>query len=196
MWLNDNLIKFLESSGEISKTTIFISDLKKIRLITVPTKPAKKIDKLVSRELLETLLIIGTGFEQDRYLITNSKNSSIPLLENDNEETTYVSQIILPIWVDNELKGSVTLASNKRLLDDYDLELAKSIQIFIEESIINSINEEFLKKSEKKKVKTILKKDTTDLNELNSNENMKNSTPLDSPNFLEENSEFSEEFEL
>lgn len=196
MWLNDNLIKFLESSGEISKTTIFISDLKKIRLITVPTKPAKKIDKLVSRELLETLLIIGTGFEQDRYLITNSKNSSIPLLENDNEETTYVSQIILPIWVDNELKGSVTLASNKRLLDDYDLELAKSIQIFIEESIINSINEEFLKKSEKKKVKTILKKDTTDLNELNSNENMKNSTPLDSANFLEEDSEFSEEFEL
>jgi len=164
MWLNENLIKFIESSAEISKTNIYVSDLRKIRLLAVPTKASKKIDRLVSRELLESLLIIGTGLEQDRYIMTTSKNSTIPLIENENENTenNFVSQIILPIWVDNELKGSLILTSEKRQLDDYDLELAKGIQIFIEESIINSINEEFLKKSEKKKLKTaILKKEKT-----------------------------------
>jgi len=164
MWLNENLIKFIESSAEISKTNIYVSDLRKIRLLAVPTKASKKIDRLVSRELLESLLIIGTGLEQDRYIMTTSKNSTIPLIENESENTenNFVSQIILPIWVDNELKGSLILTSEKRQLDDYDLELAKGIQIFIEESIINSINEEFLKKSEKKKLKTaILKKEKT-----------------------------------
>lgn len=160
MWLNENLIKFIESSAEISKTTIYVSDLRKIRIMAVPTKASKKIDKLISREVLESLLIIGTGLEQDRYIMTSSKNSTIPLIEDENVETNFVSQIILPLWVDNELKGSLILTSEKRQLDDYDLELAKSIQIFIEESIINSINEEFLKKTEKKKIKsTILKKE-------------------------------------
>ncbi len=158
MYLNDNLIKFLESSAEISKTTIFISDIKKIKLETVPDKSAKKVDKLISRELLESLLIIGTGIEQDRYII-NSKNNVIPLLDNEEGEVNFTSQIILPVWADNELQGSLILTSNNRILDDYDLELARSIQIFIEESIINDINEEYLNKTEKKKIKTVLKKD-------------------------------------
>ena len=88
MWLNENLVKFIESSAEISKTTIYVSDLKKIRLLAVPTKASKKLDKIVSRELLESLLIIGTGLEQDRYIMTSSKNSTIPLLEEENTETT------------------------------------------------------------------------------------------------------------
>ena len=158
MYLNDNLIKFLESSAEISKTTIFVSDIKKIRIVTVPNKTAKKVDKLVSRELLESLLVIGTGIEQDRYII-NSKNNVIPLLDNEGEGIDFTSQIILPVWADNELQGSLILTSNNRILDDYDLELARSIQIFIEESIINDINEEYLNKTEKKKIKTVLKKD-------------------------------------
>lgn len=158
MYLNENLIKFLESSAEISKTTIYISDIKKIRLVTVPNKSAKKLDKLVSRELLESLLIIGTGIEQDRYIV-NSKNHIIPLLEDGTEEINFTSQIILPIWADNELQGSLILTSDNRILDDYDLELARSIQMFIEESIINDINEEYLNKTEKKKIKTVLKKD-------------------------------------
>jgi len=172
MWLNENLVKFIESSAEISKTTIYVSDLKKIRLLAVPTKASKKLDKIVSRELLESLLIIGTGLEQDRYIMTSSKNSTIPLLEEENTETNFVSQIILPLWVDNELKGSLILTSEKRQLDDYDLELAKSIQIFIEESIINSINEDFLKKNDKKKIKTtILKKEPENINDNETEEN-------------------------
>ena len=163
MWLNENLIKFIESSAAISKTTIYISDLRRIRLLAEPTKASLQLDRLVSRELLESLLVIGTGLEQDRYIMINSKNSTIPLIEeidetDENTDNNFVSQIILPLWVDNELKGSLVLTSEKRQLDDYDLELAKSIQIFIEESIINSINEEFLKKTEKKKLKTTLLK--------------------------------------
>ena len=158
MYLNENLIKFLESSADISKTVIFVSDTKKIRIETVPNKSAKKVDSLISRELLESLLIIGTGIEQDRYII-NSKNNVIPLLDNEEGEVNFTSQIILPVWADNELQGSLILTSNNRILDDYDLELARSIQIFIEESIINDINEEYLNKTEKKKIKTVLKKD-------------------------------------
>ena len=104
MYLNENLIKFLESSAEISKTTIYVSDIKKIRIVTVPNKSAKKIAKWISRELLESLLIIGTGIEQDRYIV-NSKNHIIPLLEDGTEEINFTSQIILPIWADNELQG-------------------------------------------------------------------------------------------
>lgn len=162
MWLNENLIKFIESSAEISKATIYISDIRKIKISAVPSKKAEKIDKLVSREILETLLVIGTGIEQDRYLIINSKNNVIPLLEDENEKINFISQIILPLWADNELKGALILVSENRKLDDYDLELARSIQIFIEESIINSINEEYLKSTEKKKIKSVLKKEKTE----------------------------------
>lgn len=159
MWLNDNLIKFIESSADISRTTIFISNLRKMRLSTVPNKSAKKLDKLMSRELLENLLVIGTGLEQDRYLIINSKNSTIPLLDEDSEEPKFTSQIILPLWVDNELYGSFTMAAQNRNLDDYDLELARSIQIFIEEAIINFINDDYVKETEKKKAKPVIKKE-------------------------------------
>lgn len=162
MWLNENLIKFIESSAEISKATIYISDIRKIKISAVPSKKAEKIDKLVSREILETLLVIGTGIEQDRYVIINSKNNVIPLLEDENEKINFISQIILPLWADNELKGALILVSENRKLDDYDLELARSIQIFIEESIINSINEEYLKNTEKKKIKSVLKKEKTE----------------------------------
>lgn len=162
MWLNENLIKFIESSAEISKATIYISDIRKIKISAVPSKKAEKIDKLVSREILETLLVIGTGIEQDRYVIINSKNNVIPLLEDENEKINFISQIILPLWADNELKGALILVSENRKLDDYDLELARSIQIFIEESIINSINEEYLKSTEKKKIKSVLKKEKTE----------------------------------
>lgn len=158
MYLNENLIKFLESSAEISKTTIYVSDIKKIRIETVPKKAAKKVDKLISRELLESLLVIGTGIEQDRYII-NSQSNVIPLLEDSPEEVNFTSQIILPVWADNELQGSLIVTSDNRVLDDYDLELARSVQMFIEESIINDINEEYLSKTEKKKIKTVLKKD-------------------------------------
>jgi len=159
MWLNENLIKFIESSADISKTTIFISNLRKIRLSTIPNKPAKKLDELMSRELLENLLVIGTGIEQDKYLIINSKSSTIPLLNENDDEPKFSSQIILPLWVDNDLYGCFIMATQNRLLDDYDLELARSIQIFIEESIINFINDDYLKETEKKKNKSLLKKD-------------------------------------
>ena len=157
MWINENLIKFLESSSTISKTNFYISDLKKMRILVMPEKRAELPNKLISREILESLLIIGTGVEQDKYIIINSKNNVIPLFEEDNED--YVSQIILPIWADNELKGSLIFVSDTRKFDDYDLELARSVQIFIEESIINTINEEYLKKTEKKKIKSIIKKE-------------------------------------
>lgn len=162
MWLNENLIKFIESSTEISKVRICVSDLKNLRICAVPGQDAVVINKIISRELLESLLIIGTGIEQDKYIITNSKTNSIPLLDNESKRTNYMSQIILPLWADNELKGSLILVSDNRKLDDYDLELARSMQIFIEESIINSINEEFLKKSDKKKNKSILKSENSD----------------------------------
>lgn len=185
MWLNENLIKFIESSAAISKTTIYISDLRRIRLLAEPTKASLQLDRLVSRELLESLLVIGTGLEQDRYIMINSKNSTIPLIEeidetDENTDNNFVSQIILPLWVDNELKGSLVLTSEKRQLDDYDLELAKSIQIFIEESIINSINEEFLKKTEKKKLKTtLLKKEPKTISKPKSAEPIEPLDPLE-----------------
>lgn len=177
MWLNENLIKFIESSAEISKATIFISDLKKVRISAVPTKKAETVNKLVSREVLESLLVIGTGIEQDKYIILNSKNNVIPLLDDENEKIDFISQIILPIWADNELKGALILVSDNRKLDDYDLELARSIQIFIEESIINSINEEFLQKTEKKKIKSILKKD--EKNDTNNDDIIPVNNPID-----------------
>ena len=159
MWINENLIKFLESSCTISKINFYISDLKKIRVSVVPSKRAEMPNQLISREILESLLVIGTGVEQDKYIMINSKNDIIPMFEeNSDDATNYTSQIILPIWADNELKGSLILVSENRKFDDYDLELARSVQIFIEESIINTINEEYLKKTEKKKVKSVLKK--------------------------------------
>lgn len=167
MWLNDNLIKFIESSTEISKVPIYVSDLRKIRILANPGKKVETINKLVSREILESLLIIGTGVEQDRYIIVNSKNNIIPILEEE-KDTNLISQIILPLWADNELKGSIILVSENRKLDEYDLELARSMQIFIEESIINSINEEFLQKSEKKKTKSVLKKEESSTEESSS----------------------------
>lgn len=176
MWLNENLIKFIESSAEISKATIFISDLRNLKISATPSKKAETIDKLISRELLESLIVIGTGLEQDKYIIINSKNNIIPLLEDKKEKISFVSQIILPLWADNELKGCLILVSENRKLDDYDLELARSIQIFIEEAIINSINEEFLNKTEKKKIKSILKKEENNDNEDNSSILISNST--------------------
>ena len=180
MWLNENLIKFIESSAGISKATIYISDLKKIRISAIPNKKAEAINKIISRELLENLLVIGTGIEQDKYILINSANNVIPLIEDENKKTNFISQILLPLWADNELKGCLILAAEDRNLDDYDLELARSMQIFIEESIINSINEEYLKKTEKKKIKSILKKDeNNDTNDTANNTNIQMNDPID-----------------
>lgn len=153
MWINETLTKFVESCAEISKMTIYISDLKKMRLCATCKKGSKKIDKIISRELLETLLVIGTGVEQDKYVIVNKKEDVIPLLEDKTIELNINSQIIMPLWADNELKGSLIITVSNRTLDDYDIELTKCMQLFIEESIINSINEEFLNKQTNKKIK-------------------------------------------
>ena len=43
MYLNENLIKFLESSAEISKTTIYVSDIKKLELKQYRKKLQKRL---------------------------------------------------------------------------------------------------------------------------------------------------------
>ena len=53
---------------------------KKFENLCSSSQDAVVINKIISRELLESLLIIGTGIEQDKYIITNSKTNSIPFI--------------------------------------------------------------------------------------------------------------------
>ena len=135
MWINENLTNFIDSCSQLTKNNIYISDLKNIRISTGYNKGYSTTEKLVSRELLQNLLLISTSNDNERFFLSSKKEDVIPIIDDKNLKSNFKSQIILPLQVANEFKGSLIVTSTFRELTNNDLDITRSFQTLIEISI-------------------------------------------------------------
>jgi len=153
MFINNSLKEFLASSAKLSNNAFYITDLNNILLFT--TKCRYNEEKLeISRELLEILLDFSNKIfnTTQPYILRNSSNNIVNIIEDRFLNIHWKSQIILPIYIDNSIIGSFIMLNYHQNFSDKDLVFAKTTLSFIEKFILQEKNKEGGKNMETKEL--------------------------------------------
>lgn len=74
------------------------------------------------------------------FFFTNEKSKTIPIFEDKHSNIEWNSQIILPIYLDDRLIGSLIMTSYHKTFYDKHIKLAKTIESFTEKFILEYLN--------------------------------------------------------
>ena len=157
MFINDSLKDFLASSAKLSNNAFYITDLNNILLFT--TKCRHNEEKLeISRELLEILLDFSNKILNTTkpYILRNSSNNIVNIIEDRFLNIHWKSQVILPIYIDNSIIGSLIMLNYHQNFSDNDLVFAKTTLSFIEKFILQKNTRKEAKVWKQKNYKIIL----------------------------------------
>lgn len=141
MFVSDKLKNYLKDSAMISGNNFYITSLKNVICFTTSSS-CEDMDKPLSRELLENLLDFSNKIldSDEPFFFTNEKSKTIPIFEDKHSNIEWNSQIILPIYLDDRLIGSLIMTSYHKTFYDKHITLAKTIESFTEKFILEYLN--------------------------------------------------------
>lgn len=143
MIIDDDLINCLKGSYLIGGNSIYITDLDNVKGFC--SSNFEKFDSPINRKLLRIILDMEISECSESFVIINEKSKIIPIFEDSSLNIDWSSQIILPIWFDDHIQGSLVFTNFHKTLHEKHLEFVKTTQKFIEGILIQQINKNYLK---------------------------------------------------
>ena len=142
MFIEDDLIKFLKSSCLLNANCIYITDLNNVKCVC--NKNFKKLNNAISKQLLQIILDIEIS-DGLKYFIINEKNKIIPIFENLSLNLDYNFEIILPIWFDDHIHGTLIFKSCTKNFNEENLKIAKKTEEFTIKYFIKQVDKNYRK---------------------------------------------------
>lgn len=146
MFIDDDLINYLKSSYSLGGNCIYITDLDNVKGFC--SSNFEKYDNPISRKLLRIILDIELSSSPDSVIIINDKNNIIPIFEDTSLNTNWNAQIILPIWFDDHIQGTLIFTNFHKTFHLKHLEFAKITQQFIKKYLIKQINKNYVEEEQ------------------------------------------------
>lgn len=143
MIIDDDLINYLKSSYLLGGNSIYITDLDNVKGFC--SGNFEKFDNPISRKLLRIMLDMELASCSESFIIINEKNKIIPIFEDSSLNTAWNAQIILPIWFDDHIQGSLIFTNFHKNFHEKHLEFAKITQNFVKKFLLQQINKNYLK---------------------------------------------------
>ena len=141
MFIDNYLIKLLKSIHSTTKFRIYITDLDKAKCVC--DADFVELNNPISKQLLRIILSIEILGNSDSLIIISEKSKIIPIFEENPLNIDYDSGIILPIWFDDHIQGTLIFTSFIKDISEKDIKFAKQTQEFITEYFIKQINENY-----------------------------------------------------
>lgn len=141
MVINNEMKKFLKDSYSLCKNSIYITDLENVRGFI--NFEFEEFNKPISRKLLQQILNFSIANSSESFSIMNGKDNIIPIFEDDTLNIDWKSQLLLPIWYDDQIHGTIIFTNYHKTLNFHHLKFAKTTQEFVKEFLIKQTNEEF-----------------------------------------------------
>lgn len=129
MYVTKKLINFLNLSGELSHSTIILTDTRKVILVTSKEFTNLYLNKEISNNLKDVLKFYKSDYNAINYINTDM-NNIINLIIDDNI-SRYRSQIILPI-IHDTIDGLLIFFTNNRNYIPSNLRFAMTTKHFVE----------------------------------------------------------------
>ena len=127
MDINVNLLQFLTDSQKLSNCYILLTDLSDIICVIPDSIKCYYWNKSISNDLKK---IINSNLHSDDSFLFDNKLDIIPIVEDDT--FMYSSQIILPIFLNNQFEGLLIFFVNNRTFLKSNLNYALTTKNFIE----------------------------------------------------------------
>lgn len=147
MKFTDEFKNFIGISAKLSfGSTIYITDLEKI--LYVDSGLFSSIEnKEISIELSSLALLFDN--DHNRNAILND-DKVIPIYNEQSKNSKYITQIILPIFINNKIFGTLINTRDYTYYDEVNLRYAKTtlkfVEVFIKDSIENNKKNKWLQK--------------------------------------------------
>ena len=132
MDINVKLLQFLTDSQKLSNCYILLTDLSEIICVIPDSIKYYYLNKNISNDLKK---IINSNLHSDDSFLFNNKIKVIPIVENDT--FMYSSQIILPVFFNNQFEGLLIFFVNNRTFLKSNLNYALTTKKFIEKMLDN-----------------------------------------------------------
>lgn len=120
MFLHKKILQKLDKYAKQNDYTIYLTNLDKVLYVS-DNLPLIKLKPKTDRELLYKMLMMYMSITQSaddfKSFYTTKKSQIIPVYKNDIFEN-YNTQLILPIYFDDSIFGTVIFSSKKRI--DYN----------------------------------------------------------------------------
>lgn len=129
MYVTNKLINFLNLSGELSNSTIILTDTEKVILVTSKEFNNLYLNKEISDNLKDVLRLYKSDYTAIDYINTDMNN--IMNLIIDDNISRYRSQIILPI-IHDTVDGLLIFFTNDRNYIPSNLRFAMTTKHFAE----------------------------------------------------------------
>lgn len=142
MFIDDDLVNFLKSCYSIGGNCIYITDLENVRGFC--QNKFEEFNKPISRELLQTILNISIDGYSGAFIMINEKNKIIPVFEDSSLNIDWKAQIILPIWYDDSIHGTIIFTNFHKTFHEKHLEFAKITQKFVKTILLKQINKNYI----------------------------------------------------
>ncbi len=131
MRLNNKLIQYLQRCSKLNDCMLSLSNTKQV-LLSVSPKGVFKEKEMISLELSSLL----STFNQEKgfYSYILNDQNRIPLYLN--KHTRYASQIVLPLFQEKRLVGSLIMSASHKRFDEQDLFFALTTLYFLEKLLL------------------------------------------------------------
>jgi len=141
MVMDNDLISFLKNCYSIGGNCIYITDLENVKGFV--SSEFKQFNQPMSKELLQVILDISIEGNEEFSCIINEKDKIIPVFENRSLNTDWKAQIIVPIWYDDRIRGTLIFTNFHKTFHEQHLEFAKLTQAFVQKIILKQINQNY-----------------------------------------------------
>ncbi|MDD2376126.1 MAG: stage V sporulation T C-terminal domain-containing protein [Clostridia bacterium] len=129
MILKEKFKKFIDISVKLSfGSTIYITDLENV-LYAASELFSNVENKEISLELLKQALLFNNDSNKNVIL---SDDKVIPIYNEQSKDIKYITQIILPIIIDNKVFGTLINTHNCTYYEEINLKYAKTTLEFVE----------------------------------------------------------------
>ena len=136
--------KYLKELTKNSKNYFYITNLKEIVCI-ISNNSITEINTKISRDLLEILFNFSLKINDctTPYFFSNKEVPPIHLFDKISLNINWKSQIIIPIYIDNQLFTSIIMCNNYRNFDTKDLKNLLAMTETLEDLILKDLNKNY-----------------------------------------------------
>lgn len=146
MFINDDLINYLKNSYLLGGNCIYITDLDNVKGLF--TSSYEKFDNPISKKLLRLILDVELSSNSESFTIINGKDNIIPIFEDNSLNIDWNAQIILPIWLDDHIQGTLIFTNFHKTFNLKHLEFAKITQNFVKKLLLDELNKKYKEETE------------------------------------------------
>lgn len=135
MYISDDLISFLHTTKILSNSAIILTDLEKVVFAdSDECNNNDYLNKFISENLR---ILLNSNFNNNSFpYILNNLCDIIPIVFND--KIKYISQMILPIKINNNIIGALIFVTDNRKYLPSNLKFAKTTKYFTEKFLIKN----------------------------------------------------------